>query len=301
MSPGRRSLVLMSVFAALWAGVELLAGGVLARYSPYQVVWTRYATHIGLMLLVWGWHAPGALWRTQRRAYQFGRSVLMLGMPASWIVAVQHGADPALVMAVFWLSPLLIVALAHLLLGERAPWPVWATSGLACIGANLMFPHRAPATTLGLLLALGMALCFSLYVVMTRSLRTEPVSANLFYTAFGVLLLLTPAMPGLWITPTRHDLMAMIGVGVLGLATLYALDRMAAAAPVSLAAAASGLQLVFLLGGGWATGHLDEGWRSAAAMLILVAVALYLWAREPALPVRVAPGRETGLAPGPTG
>lgn len=54
-------------------------------------------------------------------------------------------------------------------------------------------------------------------------------------------------------------------------------DSAPSAAPVSLAAAASGVQSVFMLVGGWTTGHLDEGWRSAAAMLILVAQALYLW------------------------
>lgn len=301
MSPGRRGLLLMGAFVCLWAAVELLAGGVLARYSPYQVVWMRYATHIGLMLLLWGWRAPASLWRTRRPVYQLARSMLMLVMPASWVVALQQGMHVDTVMAIFWLSPLLILALAHGLIGERAPRAVWAAAVLACLGANLLFSHGGVATPVLLLLPLGMALSFSLYVVMTRSLRDEPLRANLFYTAIGVLLALSPAMPGLWIAPGGHDLLVMVAVGLLGFLTLLALDRMAAAAPVSLSAPLACLQLIPLMGVAWASGRSHAGWRSAVGLLIIVTVALYLWQREPALPVRSAADRDAGRLPGVTG
>lgn len=298
MSPGRVSMLWMAAFVALWTVVEQLASGVLNLYSPYQVVWTRYAVHIALMLVVWGWREPGTLWHTRRPVYQIVRSLLMLGMPASWVVAMQHGVDPETLMAVFWLSPLLILALAHVLLGERAPWPVWLAGGLVCFGADVLFLHRPTAALSALLFPLGMALSFSLYVVMTRSLRSEPMRANLFYTAFGVMLALSPAMPGLWVTPAPHDLAVMAGVGVLGFGALYALDRMAAAAPVSLAAPAACLQLVFMLSAAWVTGHAHEGWRTGTGILIIVAVAAYLWVRERALPVRCAAGRAADIGDG---
>ena len=295
MSAGRISLLWMAAFVALWTVVELLASGVLSVYSPYQVVWTRYAVHLGLMLAVWGWREPATLWRTRRPLYQVARSLLMLGMPASWVVAMQHGVDPEALMAVFWLSPLLILALAHVLLGERAPWPIWVAGALVCLAADLLFLRRSMPALSTLMLPLGMALSFSLYVVMTRSLRSEPMRANLFYTALGVMLALAPAIPGLWITPVPHDLAVMVGVGVLGFGALYALDRMAAAAPVSLAAPAACLQLVFTVGAAGAAGHTHGGWRTATGVLIIVGVALYLWLRERVLPVRCAGDLGAGI------
>ena len=86
MSPRRRAMLLMLGFVTLWALIEAMAAHVLRRYSPYQVVWTRYAVHLLLMLLVWGWRQPATLWRTGRPVFQLARSLLMLGMPASWII-----------------------------------------------------------------------------------------------------------------------------------------------------------------------------------------------------------------------
>jgi drug/metabolite transporter (DMT)-like permease len=277
MSPGRRSMLMMVVFVLLWTVVELLAAGLLVRYSPYQVVWVRYGVHLAAMLLFFAWTEPASLWRTARPARQWLRSMLMLAMPSSWIMGMQHGVASDALMAVFWTSPLLVMVLAHLLLGERAPWVAWVAGALSCVGALILFVHGGLSWSLGLLFPLGMALSFSLYVVMTRSLRHEPLRANLFYTALGVFVALTPAMPYLWVTPSRLDLLAMVGVGLLGWVTLFALDRMAATAEVSRSAPLLSLQLFFLVGATWLTDHTVSGWRALMGPAIILAAALALW------------------------
>src|SRR5690606_16826877 len=121
--------------------------------------------------------------------------------------------------------PLLIVLLGRIFLHDEAPLSVWVATVVAGVGSLLT--HELHAIHDGWLLAypLGMALCFSAYVVMTRSLRTEATRTNLFYTALGVFLALTPVMPRLWITPAAADLAVMVAVGVLGWGALWALDR----------------------------------------------------------------------------
>jgi drug/metabolite transporter (DMT)-like permease len=222
----------------------------------------------------------------------------MLVMPASWILGMQHGVQPDTLMAVFWTSPLLIIVLAHLLLGERAPAAVWAVGGLSCLGASLLFLRGPLPLSLQLLFPLGMALSFSLYIVMTRSLRHEAIRANLFYTALGVFVALSPLMPSLWVTPSARDFLAMVGVGLLGWVALFALDRMAAGAAVSLTAPVLSMQLVFLLGAGWLAGHPDLGWRAAAGPAMIVGLALLLWRSEPAWRVRQVAGPWSGLVRG---
>ncbi len=286
MTAGRRGMVLMVVFVVLWAAVEALAGGVLRKYSPYQVVFTRYVVHMVLMLAVWGWRRPASLVRTRRPVYQLARSMLMLGMPASWIIATQQGVEIGTTMSVFWLSPLLIMGFAGAILGERAPLRVWIAAVIACAGAMALTRPGALPPPLMLVFPVGMAATFSLYAVMTRSLRTESTRSNLFYSAFGVAVALVPVMARVWVTPEARDLLVMVGVGVLGFVTLWALDRAAAAGPISLSAPLAFLQLPFFIGIDWALGHEHLGKRAVLGIALIAASATYLWTQEPRIRVK---------------
>jgi drug/metabolite transporter (DMT)-like permease len=283
-------MLLMASFAALWAAIEALGAVVLHRYSPYQVVWVRYAVHLAVMLAVWGWRQPRSLLGTRRPVFQLARSMLMLGMPASWIIGMQSGMAPSTLMCLFWLNPLLILLLAWLFLHERISAPLWlATAGAAC-GAVILHPPGGLEAVALLALPLAMALCFSLYVIMTRSLRTESTMTNLFYTALGVFLALTPAMPGLWVMPQPLDALVMGAIGVLGLAALYLLDRMAAAGPVSVSAPFAYLQIVAAAAITLMAGmelHFSVR-RIVVGALLIVGAALYLWLRESRMSVPAA-------------
>jgi len=236
MSTERRSMLLMITFVALWTLVEATAANLLNRYTAYQIVWTRYAVHLALMLALWGWRDPASLWRTRRPGFQIARSSLMLVMPVSWFLGSQSGVPMGTTMAIFWLSPLMILGAAMLFLGERVSPLAWAVSALATVGSVVLLTPAPPPRLWLLLAPLAMGLSFALYVVMTRSLRDEPMRANLFYTAFGVFVLLSPVLPFVWITPSAADISRLVAVGLLGYLTLLALDRAAAAAPVSVAA-----------------------------------------------------------------
>ncbi|TXC66092.1 DMT family transporter [Piscinibacter aquaticus] len=277
MNDARRAMLHMSAFALLWAVIEVMASGVLRRCSPYQVVWTRYAVHLLLMLVVWGRREPRTLWHTSRPVFQVARSLLMFGMPASWVLAMAHGVPGGTIMTIFWFSPLLILLLARAMLRERMPAWLWLATTAGCAGAVLTHEWAAPASAWALALPGSMALCFSLYVVMTRMLRNENVLANLFYTALGVFLVLTPAMPWLWVWPTAADAAVMVAVGVAGFGALWLLDRACAAAPVSLAAPFNFVQIavfsaIAVLGG---VLHLPSPRRAAAGLLLIVAATLF--------------------------
>lgn len=279
MTDSRRSMWLMIAFVMLWTLVELVAASLLARYTVYQIVWTRYAVHLLLMLALWGWRDPLSLVRTRRPAFQLARSGLMLVMPVSWFVGTQAGVPPDTTMAIFWCSPLMILGAAMLFLGERVPPAAWVLSATGTAGGMLLFapaPLQA-AHPAWLLAPLAMGLSFALYVVMTRSLRSEPLRANLFYTAFGVFALLTPVLPFVWITPGATDLARLVAVGLLGYLTLLALDRMAAAAPVGTATPLVFLQLSLSIVAGLALGHFAPDPRSAAALVLVSVPAIAFW------------------------
>jgi len=277
-------MLLMAVVAVAWACIEALAAYALADYSPYQTVWTRYAVHVGLMLLVWGWREPDSLWRTDRPAFQVARSLLMLAMPASWVIAGQQGVDTATLQGVFWVSPLLVIAFSGIFLAERAPAAVWVAGAVGCAAAWLALRPGHLSSWQSWPFPLLAALAFSLYVVMTRSLRDEAGRVNLFYTALVVLVALSPAMPSVWIPPSAADLAAFVVIGLLGYLLLLALDRAAAVAPVFVLAPFAYLQLVAALGLEWGAGQARPGAEAAIAIMLIAAIALFMWMRDGSLP-----------------
>ena len=287
--PVRRAMLLMAGFSILWVVLEAVVGAQLkGNYNLMQVVWSRVGVHLVTLAMLFGWRQPSRLWRTRRPVFQLVRSLLMFVMPFSFALSLGLGLHADTVWAVFWIAPLLVIATAHVMIGERAPLLVWGLAASGTLAAAVVHPPTRPSSPLLLVLPIAMALSFSVYVVMTRRLRDEPVLANLFYTALGVFLVLTPMMPHVWITPTAHDLVVMIGIGTIGLLALYALDRAAAGAPVSLTASAlyfyiPCLQLVLvLLHAG------DTSRRALAGCAAIVVIVAFLWSWSSRAPASAA-------------
>lgn len=274
---GRSALGWALAFAGLWTLVEVIAAPLLASMPIAQLVWLRYAVHLVVVLLVWGRARPFALLGTGRPALQAFRSALMLVMPMSWALSVWSGQAPSSVMAVFWSAAVMIPGFAVLLGHERPGARAWAAAVLAWGAAALACGTVRPPELSGWPLPLAMAASFALYVVLTRSLRHEPIGTNLFWTGAGVFVLLTPAMPAVW-QPVPVDLAArVVAVGTLGVGALYALDRMAAAAPVGATAPALAAQAAILPAIAVAMSHSSTA-ETLGATLLLVLCAGCWWA-----------------------
>lgn len=281
-----RAIMLMVAFVALWVTVETLAAFTFRQYSPYQIVWTRYGVHLAFMLAIWGLRDPRRLVRTNQPMMQIARSTLMVGMPASLIIALEHNAELGTVMAVFWLAPLLVLALGWLLLGEAVPLPLWILAAVACIGAAVASVPQSVPSAFSVACSLGMALCFSLYIVLTRALRDESHVANLFYTALGAFIAFTPIVPFVWQTPGLHDLAILCAIGIIGYVTLLALDHMAAGAPVAASAPIACVQPIFAGALNWHhEGLMTRDALIAGVALILIAT-IFIWNYDYSLRLR---------------
>jgi drug/metabolite transporter (DMT)-like permease len=228
-SSGQRAAALVLVASFAGSLVEIVAGPVLSRYSPYQVVWSRYAIHLLVVML---WTGRSAPWRTRRPGRHLLASACMLAMPHYFVVG-SRSVPAENVWAFFWISPLLALAIGWLALGERPALPAWLTAA-ACFPASLLIFGDLPVPPASdLLPPLAMALSFAVYIVVVRSLREESMATKLFYTAAGVFIALSPAMPGLFVLPDLRAVLAQIGIALLGLAFLAFLDRALEGAPVA--------------------------------------------------------------------
>jgi len=217
-------IVMICLLGFIWALMEILTQVAAREYSLYQVVWVRYFAHLLFMLIVFI-PRQGFQWMaTGRLGLQVARALMMLIMPVSFILAVEYIPVNS-ILAIFWLSPFMMLGLSFLLLKERAPWQYWviALFGLSCI---LIITRPSDfGNAAGLILAVTMGLSFSLYIVMTRMLRPEPTLTNLFYTAVGVLVPLSFKIPSVWKPLTIQGGVLMVAVGLLGFALLWVLDK----------------------------------------------------------------------------
>ena len=277
-----RGFLLMAAFALAWVTLEEVVGRQLRDPVPLlQVVWCRYAAHLALLALLFGWREPQRLWRTSRPAFQIARSMLMLVMPLSFVASLGAGLPGDLVWALFWTcTPWLVLLGAWRGLGESVPGPAWVAAAACSLAAWLVFPADPGTPRAAWLLPLAMAASFSLYVLMTRSLRRESVRANLFHTAFGVFVLLTPFMPSIWVMPGPHDAAVLAGIGAVGLVSLWALDRACALAPLPAGSPALAIHLPALVLVGAAVHAALPGRRAAVGGLLVLAALWYFWGRH---------------------
>jgi drug/metabolite transporter (DMT)-like permease len=251
------------------------------RYSLVQVVWTRYGVHLFVLVALVLLRARARRLRAQRPGLQILRSSMMLGMPTAFVLALRVQA-PSDVWSVFWLSPFLALALGMLVLTEAVPSRRWQATAAGGVGAWLVLAPSAQISWRGGILSLAMGACFACYVVLTRMLKEESTESKLLFTALGVFLALTPALPTVWRTPAPGPLAIMALVGVVGLGGLWALDRALEAAPVSLFAPVAYTQILWLLvvQGALGTGPIAPQ-ALAGGCLILAAAAYAVRSESP--------------------
>ena len=158
---------------------------------------------------------------------------MMLIMPLSFALSLTWGVPVLFTWAIFWLSPLMVICLAAAWQHERPSRASWIGIVLGSLGVVAVTAPTLPASPFAPFAPLVMALSFSVYIVMTQSLRTEHLETNLFYTAVGVFAVLTLFMPSVWIAPSLHDIEMIVGIGAVGFVSLLLLDQAVRCAPVS--------------------------------------------------------------------
>jgi drug/metabolite transporter (DMT)-like permease len=268
-----KAAVAVGVFTLLWAVIESIGGA--AAVPAEQVVWTRYGTHLLALALIAGRQLGLGLIRTPRPLLQIGRSLLMLGMPLSYIAGTAL-VGPAETWAIFSIAPLVVLAMTGPHRGL-----LWTSTTLTCFGAVTILHPGSDALTIGGLAPLTMVACFVAYLVLTERLSEEPVARNLWHSAFAVFILLTVRMPFVWRSPTARGWVVLISIGLLGLATLYALDLAVRFGGVGAFGATLSLLPLFELAmqGAFSTFRVAN-WIAVVVVVAAIGVALWLERRH---------------------
>jgi drug/metabolite transporter (DMT)-like permease len=218
LSGARRGAVLFAAaglgFTASDAMVKALVDGV----SVIDVLWGRTLVYVLAVVLISGRGHPRRLLATNRKRLQVVRGLTLFGATGSFFLALSllPLAEASTLSAT---SPLMVVALAGPILGERV-------HRTAIIGAVVGF--AGVVTLVGLdpahlnaaaLVALLNAASFALFSLLTRRLRDESADATVFYSGFvsfvaaTVVLVIVPAGP----VPDRPHIAGIVVIGLIGL------------------------------------------------------------------------------------
>lgn len=266
------------MFSCLDAAAKYL---VLSGMAPLFVSWARFAVHVVLVLILFRGWGNKELYRARSLPLQVVRGAFLFGSTIFNFLALQT-LQLAETVSIFFAAPMVITAVAGPLLGEWAGWRRWLAVLAGFAGVLVITRPGLGTFETGHGYALLSMLSYCSYVIMTRRMSADETAESLiFYSALAPVLLIAPTLPATASLPP--DLLhwaILLSLGFFGGLGHWMLIKAFAKATTTALAPYPYLQMVWMIGFGYAVfGELPDGWTLVGG-LIIVASGLYILHRE---------------------
>ncbi|HJU38790.1 MAG TPA: DMT family transporter [Tahibacter sp.] len=267
----------VALFALMDTGLKILA----PHYPPMQVAALRGLASLPFVF-VWALVDGGATQLVRVRwPLHLLRGVLAVVLIAAFAYALRL-MPLAEAYTIFFVAPLLITALAALLLREHVGWRRWCAIGVGLAGVVIVLrPSGAGMLSLGGVAMLVAALCYAVSAIAVRVLgRSDTTQSMVFWMLAMLSLFATILAWSEWQAIRDEDWWVLAGIGTIGavgqVLITYAFNVTPAStvAPFEYTALAWAIAIDWLL---WKT--LPDAWMLAGAAVIVLA-GLYLIRRE---------------------
>jgi drug/metabolite transporter (DMT)-like permease len=249
-----------------------------AQLPLAQVVWGRFFFHFLIGV------AGAFLWRTHIMSsvpgWQIARSSLLF-LTTVFFNAGLLTVPLATATAIMFLSPIMLTALSHFILGEDVGPRRWFGVAAGFLGALIIIRPGTEGFNEGALFLLGAALVNAVYQLATRRVsQHDSPQCSFFYTALVGGILSTFAVPFYWTPPSSIDWLLLISMGIVGgvghLFLIFAFDR----APAAVVAPFAYSALIWASISGYLLfGEVPDAWTVFGA-LIISGSGLYIFHRE---------------------
>lgn len=227
MTPRNNALgALFTVLATLcFASMDAISKFLVADYTVGQIMWIRCA-----LIFLFSWFIVrrqglvGAL-RTTRPRLQLARSLILIIESAIFVLAFRYLplADAHAIAAT---SPLLVIALGVLFLGEKAGPARWLAVAAGFAGVLLIIRPGLRDLDWPVLLPLIGAGLWATYQILTRlAARRDSADTSLIWAALVPLIATTFVGPIGWQWPTLAVWILMALISVIGAAGNYAMIK----------------------------------------------------------------------------
>lgn len=267
------TMVAMLCFAAMDAISKFLV----ADYAVGQMMWIRCIVMFLFACLVVRRTGVLAALRTPRPAVQIARSLILLIESALFVLAFRY-LPLADTHALASTSPLIVIALGVIFLGERAGAARWLAVVTGFAGVLLIIRPGFRDFDWPLLLPVVGAVLWATYQVLTRlASRTDSADTSLIWSALIALIASTFVAPIDWRWPTMGAWVLIVSVAIIGSIANYALIK---ALDFAEAGAVQPYSYTLLV---WATllgfmlfNDFPDAWTIVGAVVI-VASSAYTW------------------------
>lgn len=294
-----------------WTGILLLLAGVLAftiqdvivkfvsgGYSIHQIVLLRCLGALPLILAVLIYEGGVRTFLRAPHGLISLRSIIQYLSYTLWFLAIAT-ISIADALAIGFISPLMITALAGLVLGERVGLNRWLAILAGFAGTVLMLRPGFGVFEPAALLVFLSATCYALGAILTRRIGVAASSATMGLNSL-ILGIIMSGIAGLvssggfevgshpslqlmfraWQMPTLVDAMLMLsagvaaGVGMITVAQAYRISQPAVIAPFEYSG------MFWALIAGYLIWNLSPDLISIAGITIVIAAGLYIASLE---------------------
>jgi drug/metabolite transporter (DMT)-like permease len=275
----QKGILFICAAVFLFASSDALSKYLTNFYPVVMVLWVRYVVHISLMLVVLRPPSFKTLIVTQNPKLQIIRGLCMVNTNLMFISAL-HFIPLAEGTAIIYLSPLLVTAMSGPLLGERISGIQWLAVAIGFIGVLFIVRPGGSMFHPVALLALGAALSFSVYQIITRKLNhTDRSSTTNFISGLISAVVTSLLLPLYWKTPTLHFALLMVLLGISALISHLWMTKAYQHAKPSTLAPFSYTQLLFAGFIGYVFFNQTPDLIGLIGMLIIVAGGLLVFSK----------------------
>jgi drug/metabolite transporter (DMT)-like permease len=276
----RHGMLLMLMAVSLLPIMDAFAKDLGERYPVMQVTWGRYVFTLLCIL-------PQLLLRYRAELLDIPQPGLQLVRGLAQVLATflffltLTFLPLADTVALAFMYPLIVTALAPFVLDESVGWRRYAAVVLGFLGAMVIirpgFEVFQPASIFGL----GIGFAFALYILLTRKLRGRtPPLVTLGWVALIGVVVTSLMVPFVFVPMAWADWLGLLLIGVLGAMAHQCIIRAFEMAPASVLSPLGYAEILMavLIGYLW-FGDFPDGF-TWAGILIIAGAGLYVGWRE---------------------
>lgn len=279
-SDNTRGVILMALGFFAFSGTDLLAKLLTESLHPFQIVWFRLiGLFLGVLVLLVV-KGPKVL-RTAHPGIQISRGTLAAVSATLFIFGVSE-VPLADATAVTFIAPFVVTVAGALVLKETVGMRRWLAVATGFVGMLIVIRPGSGVFDPAIFFIVLAALCFATRQILSRLLSGEDnIATTVAYTSISATVVISLAMPFVWITPSDSRVIAyLVGIAIAAaIGELLIIRALEMAQAVVVAPLQYSLIIWATLYGYLAFGDLPDHW-TLIGCAIIVASGLFTLSRE---------------------
>ena len=284
-APARADRPFKGIALILASTVFLGTSDVTAKYlsatlPSIEIAWIRFLVFALIMSPAMVPGSPLYALQSSRPGLQLLRGAALVGSSLFFISGLRF-LPIAEASATGFVAPLFVTALSIIFLGEKVGMRRWIATAVGLVGVIIILRPGTGAFHPAAFFPLVSALAWACTLIMTRMMSgSDRAITTMTYSAVAGLCILSAMVPFVWVTPTWHDIMFGVLIGVASTAGQWIVVLAFRYADASVLAPFSYTQLLWVsILGFLVFGEVPDIWTITGAAFI-VASGLYTAHRE---------------------